>query len=85
MEGWHNVIANRVAISHPTVEKLNEKIRLEQSKFEIDIAQPIQGHQSKPRTACYRKRDECISRLVLGYDQSQIDEYLKNISPNVSL
>ena len=85
MEGWHSAFANRVAISHPTIEKLTEKIRLEQSKFEIDIVQLLQGHQPKPKKACYRKRDECISRLVLGYDQSQIGEYLKNISPNVSL
>ena len=49
VEGWHNVFANRVAISHPTVEKLTEKIRLEQSKFEIDIARHLQGHQPKPR------------------------------------
>jgi hypothetical protein len=39
----------------------------------------------KPTKACYRKRDERISRLVLGYAQSQIDQYLKNISPNISL
>ena len=85
MEGWHNAFANRVVISHPTVEKLTEKMRLEQSKFEIDIAQIFQGHQPKPRKARYRRRDECISRLVLGYDQSQIVEYLKNISQLVSL
>jgi hypothetical protein len=74
-----------LAISHPTVTKLTEKIRLEQSKFEIDIAQLLQGHEPKPKRACYRKLDERISRLVLGYDQSQIDQYLKKISPNISL
>ena len=63
----------------------NRKIRREQSKFEIDIAQILQGHQPKPQKACYRKRDELISRLVLGYDQSQIHQYLQNISPNISL
>ncbi|CAF3834472.1 unnamed protein product [Rotaria sordida] len=85
VEGWHHAFANRVAISHPTVAKLTEKIRLEQSKFEIDITQLLQGHQPKPKKACYRKIDERISRLVLGYDQLQIDQYLKNISSNISL
>lgn len=85
VEGWHNAFSNRVAISHPTIIKLTEKIRLEQSKFEIDIAQILQGHQPKPKKACYRKRDELISGLVLGYDQSQIHQYLQNISPNISL
>ena len=50
-----------------------------------NIVQILQGHQPKPKKACYRKLDERISRLVLGYDQSQIDQYLKNISPNISL
>ena len=48
---------------------LTEKIRREQSKFEIDIAQILQGHQPKPKKSCYRKLNERISRLVLGYDQ----------------
>ena len=52
---------------------LTEKIRCEQSKFEIDIAQILQGYQPKSKNFCYRKLDERISRLVLGYDQSQID------------
>ena len=38
VEGWHNAFATRVAIAHPTIKKLAEKIRSEQSKFEIDIA-----------------------------------------------
>jgi len=65
--------------------QINRKIRLEQSTFEIDITQILQGHEPKPKKACYRKLDERISRLVFGYDQSQIDQYLKNISPNISL
>ncbi|CAF3878141.1 unnamed protein product, partial [Rotaria sp. Silwood1] len=34
VEGWHNAFANRVALNHPNIVKLAEKIRLEQSKFE---------------------------------------------------
>lgn len=26
MEGWHNAFSNRVAISHPTITKLDEQI-----------------------------------------------------------
>lgn len=85
VEGWHNAFANRVAVAHPTVAKLAEKIRREQSKFEIDIAQLLQGHQPKPKKACYRKLDERISRVVLAYDPTQIYQYLKNLSPNISL
>ena len=64
VEGWHSAFANRVTITHPTIKKLTEKIRREQSKFEVDIAQLLQGHQSKPKIACYRKLDERIARVV---------------------
>ena len=40
MEGWHNAFAQ-----HPTITKLTDKIRHEQSKFEIDIARIRQGHE----------------------------------------
>ena len=43
IEDWHNAFAKRVAIVHPSVTKLAEKIRREQSKFEMDIAQIRQG------------------------------------------
>lgn len=85
VEGWHNAFANRVAVAHPTIKKLAEKIRREQSKFEVDIAQILQGHQPKPRKACYRKLDERIMRLVHDYNSSQIHQYLKNIAVNISL
>ena len=85
VEGWHNAFATRVAIAHPTIKKLAEKIRSEQSKFEVDIAQLLQGQQPKPKKARYRKLDERIARLVADYNPTQISEYLKNIAVNVSL
>ena len=42
-EGWHNASAKRVAIVHPSVTKLAEKICREQSKFEVDFKQIRQG------------------------------------------
>ena len=66
-------------------KRLAEKIRREQSKFEVDIAQLLQGQQPKPKKSCYRKLDERIARVVLEYDPLQIPQYLKNIAANVSL
>ncbi|CAF2107916.1 unnamed protein product [Rotaria magnacalcarata] len=85
VEGWHNAFTSRVTVAHPTIKKLVEKIRREQSKFEIDIAHLLQDHQLKPNKVCYRKLDERIARLVRGYDPLQIHQYLKNIAANVSL
>ena len=85
VEGWHNAFANRVITTHPTIKKLAEKIRREQSKFEVDINQLLQGHQSKRKKASYIKLDERISRVVRNYDPLQMSQYLKNIAVNVSL
>ena len=43
IERWHNAFAERVAIAHPSVTKLAEKIRREQFKFEVAVAQIQQG------------------------------------------
>ena len=64
IEGWHNAFAKRVAIVHPSVTKLAEKIRREQSKFEMDIAQIRQGQEPKPKKVQYQKLDERTKRLV---------------------
>ena len=57
VEGWHNAFANRAAISHRNIVKLTEKIRCEQSKFEVDIAKILKGHDIKTKKACYRRLD----------------------------
>ncbi|CAF3085956.1 unnamed protein product [Rotaria sp. Silwood2] len=85
MEGWHNAFANRVSISHPTVIKLTEKIRREQSKFEGDIAKILQDHDIKTKKACNRRLYERVSRLVNAYDSSQLDQFLTNVAANVTL
>jgi hypothetical protein len=85
IEGWHNAFATRVSIAHPCVSKLAEKIRREQSKFEVDIAQLRQGQEPKPKKVSYRKLDEKIKRLVDDYQNNNISEYLKNLALNLSL
>ena len=84
-ERWLRAFATRVSISYPTIIKLVGKIRREQSKFEIDIAQNIQAHESKPKKARYRKLDERIQHLTTSYNPSQLNQYLKNIFVNINL
>lgn len=85
IEGWHNAFAKRVSIVHPTINKLTDKIRREQSKFEVDVAQIRQGHEPKPKKAIYRKRDETIKRLVDDYQNVTLGEYLKGLAANMSM
>jgi hypothetical protein len=85
VEGWHNAFANRVSIIHPTIPKLVDKIRREQSKFEIDIAQIRQGVEPKSKKALYKKLDDRIKRLVLRYDTNQLEDYLNGIAANITV
>ncbi|CAF3388797.1 unnamed protein product [Rotaria socialis] len=73
VEGSHDVFANRVTISHPTIVKLGEKIRREQSKFEVDMTKILQDHDVKTKKPCYRKLYEHITRLVNSFDPTQLD------------
>ncbi|CAF1558002.1 unnamed protein product [Rotaria magnacalcarata] len=74
VEDWHNAFADRVPISHPTIVKLGEKIRREQSKFEVDMTKILQRHDIKTKKACYRKSDERITRLANSFDPTQLDQ-----------
>ena len=77
--------ASRVSINHSNTIKLSDKIRREQSKFEIDIVKIIQGHEVKTQEASYKKLDERIERLVSTYYSTQLEQYLKNIAANIYL
>ena len=85
VEEWHNAFAKRVAIAHLSVTKFAEKIRREQSKFEMDIAQIRQGQEPKPKKVQYQKLDERIKRLVDGYFNFELSEYLNGLATNMSL
>jgi hypothetical protein len=85
IEGWHKAFSRRASTVHPTINKLADKIRREQSKFEVDIALLRGSQEPKPRKAIYRKLDEKIQRLVTEYPNAELGEYLCNISVNMSL
>ncbi|CAF0971024.1 unnamed protein product [Rotaria magnacalcarata] len=85
IEGWHNAFTKCVAIVHPSVSKLTEKISREQSKFELDIAQIRQGQEPKPKKLKYRKLNERIKRLADDYHNLDLGEYLKGLAVNMSL
>ncbi|CAF4343910.1 unnamed protein product, partial [Rotaria magnacalcarata] len=77
VECWHNAFADRVAISHPTIVKPGEKIRCEQSKFEVALTKILQSHDIKTKKACYRKLNERITRLANSFDPTQLDQFKK--------
>ncbi|CAF1691384.1 unnamed protein product, partial [Adineta ricciae] len=85
IEGWHNAFAQRVSIAHPTINKLTDKIRTEQSKFELDIALIRLGQQPEAKKTTYKKIEHRIKRLVDDYGNVDLGEYLKSLAVNVSI
>ena len=85
IEGWHNAFAKRVTIVHSSVTKLAEKIRHEQSKFEVDVVQTRQGQEPKPKKVQYQKLDERVKRLVDDYFNVELGKYLNGLAANMSL
>jgi hypothetical protein len=77
--------STRVSAVHPTINKLADKFRREQYKFEVDIALLRGGQEPEPRKEIYRKLDEKIQRLVAEYPNIELSEYLCNICVNMSL
>jgi hypothetical protein len=84
IEGWHNAFAKRVAIAQPNITKLTDRIRREQSEFEIDVAQIQQDHEPKPNKKKYRLLDERIQRLVDDYRSADMAQFLNSIAGTVS-
>jgi hypothetical protein len=83
IEGWHSAFDKRAAVAHPTITKLTDRIRREQSKFEIDVAQIQQGQEPKPKKK-YRLLDERVQRLVDDYRSADMAQFLNNIAGTVS-
>ena len=76
-------VCKNVAIAHPSVTKLAEKIRCQKFRFEVNAAQIRQGQEPKPKKVQYRKLDESIKRLVDDYSNVELGEYLNGLAANV--
>ena len=85
IEDWHNALANQVAIKYPNIVKSTQKIRCQQSKFEVDMVEVVQGHGINTKKTCYRRLDKCIARLITSFNSSQLDQFLTSMAANITL
>ena len=49
------------------------------------MAKIFEGHDIETKKACYRRFDECITRLITSFDSSQLDQFLKNMAANITI
>ncbi len=85
VEGWHRAFQGTVGFVHPTVYKLIDAIRLEQSHTENVVTRINAGQVVTKKNAQYVRVDAAIQTLVANFGDRHIVDFLRGISYNVSL
>lgn len=91
VEGWHTQFAKVVAVNHPTLFKLVQAFKKEQSNSETNLQLINAGHDLMETKKMYKERTERIKRLIENFNRStnygQQDRltFLFGIAGNLSL
>jgi hypothetical protein len=74
-----------LSAAHPSIWKLIETIKEEQSLTEMKMAQIIAGgNPSEPRRKKYRELEDRLLNVVSNYGNDPISDYLTGIAQNIS-
>ena len=83
LEGWHRSFDRRVAITHPTLCRLADRLRKEQADNELLIDQVAAGVDLPPT----KKKDDYVNQrlknAVENYHNTPTLEYLRAIAHNL--
>ena len=85
VEGWHRAFQHTVGYVHPTVYKLINSMRLEQSHTENLKAKIDAGQNLVTKNQKYVRVTAAIRRLVDNFNQRKPLDYLRGISHNIEL
>ena len=83
LEGWHRGFDMRIAITHPTKQKLIYKIRKEQDQNELLLEQLLAGMTIRPRSKKYELINIRIISIVENFDRYSILDFLRAIAHNL--
>lgn len=81
VEGWHRGFSSGLS-AHPTIFKLIDALKLEQSKNEMLLGQINSGVGPPHKRVKYRDNDERMKRIVMNYKTMPLSHFLKGISSN---
>ena len=85
VEGWHCAFQNALGCVHPTIYKLIEALRKEQSMTEVSIERTLAGEERPTASkAKYVQLDRRLRTLVGRYDEIDRKDYLRGVSYNVT-
>ncbi|QQP52192.1 Uncharacterized protein FKW44_004253 [Caligus rogercresseyi] len=83
VEGWHNAFHMRLQICHPTLQKLLQKIRLEQAATELSIRQIETGQELDRKTKKYDDLNKRLKRIFDSFENVNSLEYIDRIACNL--
>lgn len=84
VEGWNRRLNTLVGMSHPTIWKLIDKLKAEQSVTEMKINQLIAGTPSQPRRKKYRDLEDRLLSLTQNFNDTSTEDYLLGIAQNIA-
>lgn len=71
LEGWHGALQKSMGYHYPTIYKLIETLKLEQSYTENRIARLNAGHRENVKKTKYVLANKAIATLVGDYQNRQ--------------
>ena len=83
LEGWHQAFNKRVAITHPTREKLVKKIKDKQANTEMILEQLALGANIARINKKYSRLNERIKKVHDTYNKDEGLSYLRSIAHNL--
>jgi len=85
LEGWHNALKGVLLnVAHPSMPAFVTKIRLEESSAAHRIERIVAGHPPQHKRKKYQDVDDRIKSIVTSYTPTNIIQYLRSISHNIS-
>lgn len=85
LEGWHHGFHHMLGGDHPTVWRLIDGLKKQQSLNELRITQYQSGQAPPPSRKRYRYSAEKLRRVVESYGNMSIIDYLGGIANNLKL
>ena len=85
IEGWHRGFSESLQSSHSSIWRFIKAMKKEQGHQENKIEKYMVGHTTQPSRKKYCELKERLKRLVDGYDNNNILDYIRGIVHNLTL
>ena len=83
VEDWHRRLQANLDVYHPTLWKLIDVLKREESLVRTEIAQAVGGHLAPAQRRRYADSAQRILRIVNDYNNRPMLDYLRAIANNL--